>query len=82
MSHRNKIGICADFRCFFLEASVLFRSVFRASPFIALQLRFQAASPDEVALVNFASEVGLRLVERDEHSMTLQVPYTLLLVLC
>ncbi|CDJ67463.1 phospholipid-transporting ATPase, P-type, putative [Eimeria necatrix] len=38
------------------------------------QLRFQAASPDEVALVNFASEVGLRLVERDEHSMTLQGP--------
>ncbi|KAL8431836.1 hypothetical protein ACSSS7_005011 [Eimeria intestinalis] len=33
-----------------------------------------AASPDEVALVQFASDVGLRLVKRDEHTMTIQLP--------
>ncbi|KAL8439058.1 hypothetical protein Efla_003187 [Eimeria flavescens] len=37
-------------------------------------LQFQAASPDEVALVQFASDVGLRLVKRDEHTMTIQLP--------
>ncbi|KAL8271699.1 hypothetical protein Esti_004375 [Eimeria stiedai] len=37
-------------------------------------LQFQAASPDEVALVQFASDVGLRLIKRDEHAMTIQLP--------
>ncbi|OEH76433.1 cation-transporting ATPase family protein [Cyclospora cayetanensis] len=39
-----------------------------------VMLHFQAASPDEVALVQFASEVGLRLVQRDEHNMTIEGP--------
>ncbi|KAL8443798.1 hypothetical protein Emed_006573 [Eimeria media] len=38
------------------------------------ELQFQAASPDEVALVQFASDVGLRLVKRDEHTMIIQLP--------
>eukprot|EP00397_Hematodinium_sp_SG-2012_P003768 GEMP01003776.1.p1 GENE.GEMP01003776.1~~GEMP01003776.1.p1 ORF type:complete len:1131 (+),score=237.03 GEMP01003776.1:51-3443(+) len=36
----------------------------------------QAASPDEVALVKFAAEAGLKLVERDDHSITVEVPLT------
>ncbi len=35
---------------------------------------FQAASPDEVALVSFADSVGLRLEQRDTHSVTLRLP--------
>eukprot|EP00922_Rhytidocystis_sp_ex-Travisia-forbesii_P058264 GHVS01086149.1.p1 GENE.GHVS01086149.1~~GHVS01086149.1.p1 ORF type:complete len:801 (-),score=129.08 GHVS01086149.1:318-2720(-) len=38
------------------------------------QLVFQAASPDEVALVRFASEVGLCVLERSELCITLQLP--------
>jgi len=33
----------------------------------------QAASPDEVALVKFSAEAGLKLIERDDHSITLEV---------
>jgi len=33
---------------------------------------YQASSPDEVALVNWTSTVGLNLVSRDQHSITLE----------
>jgi len=35
---------------------------------------YQAASPDEIALVKFADEAGLRLEKRTETSMTLRTP--------
>ncbi len=35
---------------------------------------YQAASPDEVALVQWSEEVGLTLVDRDLHSMKLRAP--------
>uniref|UniRef100_A0A0G4HX08 Phospholipid-transporting ATPase n=1 Tax=Chromera velia CCMP2878 TaxID=1169474 RepID=A0A0G4HX08_9ALVE len=38
------------------------------------QPQFQAASPDEVALVKFAADVGLRLVDRDEGRIVLVDP--------
>eukprot|EP00922_Rhytidocystis_sp_ex-Travisia-forbesii_P071228 GHVS01106318.1.p1 GENE.GHVS01106318.1~~GHVS01106318.1.p1 ORF type:complete len:1183 (+),score=157.01 GHVS01106318.1:323-3550(+) len=38
------------------------------------ELVFQAASPDEVALVRFASEVGLCVSDRTEQSITLVLP--------
>ncbi|PFH33753.1 cation-transporting atpase family protein [Besnoitia besnoiti] len=37
-------------------------------------ITFQAASPDEVALVTFARDMGVKLVHRDEHSIFLEVP--------
>ena len=33
---------------------------------------FQASSPDEIAIVRWAENVGLRLMHRDRHSITLQ----------
>lgn len=33
---------------------------------------YQAASPDEIAIVKFCENVGLRLTKRDRHSITLQ----------
>ncbi|KYF42182.1 cation-transporting atpase family protein [Toxoplasma gondii ARI] len=38
------------------------------------QITFQAASPDEVALVTFARDIGVKLVHRDEHCIRLEVP--------
>ncbi|KAF8817799.1 cation-transporting atpase family protein, partial [Cardiosporidium cionae] len=38
-------------------------------------ISYQAASPDEVALVNFANSVGLKLIERDERYIILQTPF-------
>ncbi|CBZ54408.1 putative phospholipid-transporting ATPase, P-type [Neospora caninum Liverpool] len=38
------------------------------------QIIFQAASPDEVALVSFARDMGVKLVHRDEHCIRLEVP--------
>lgn len=35
---------------------------------------FQASSPDEVALVKFVDELGLRLVERDENKIVIEAP--------
>lgn len=32
---------------------------------------YQAASPDEIAIVKFTESVGLKLIQRDRHSMTL-----------
>ena len=32
---------------------------------------FQAASPDEIALVRFADEMGYKLIERDQHKIVL-----------
>jgi phospholipid-translocating ATPase len=36
---------------------------------------YQAASPDEVALVKLTESVGLRLIHRDIHTMRLLAPY-------
>lgn len=33
---------------------------------------FQASSPDEVALVKFADELGMRLIERDQQRIVIQ----------
>ncbi len=35
---------------------------------------FQASSPDEVALVKFAEQIGLALQERDQNSIVLKGP--------
>jgi len=35
---------------------------------------FQASSPDEVALVKFTQQVGLQLIARSQHSITLKTP--------
>ncbi len=40
----------------------------------AIVLLIQAASPDEVALVQWSEEVGLTLVDRDLHSVKLRTP--------
>lgn len=32
---------------------------------------FQASSPDEVALVKFADQMGLKLLERDQHKIVI-----------
>ena len=37
-------------------------------------ITYQAASPDEVALVSWSETVGLTLIARDLHSMTLRLP--------
>lgn len=37
-------------------------------------ITYQASSPDEVALVKWARDVGVRLVHRDLHSMQLRLP--------
>ena len=37
---------------------------------------FQASSPDEIALVKFAEEIGMTLVQRDENYMKLHTPST------
>ncbi len=42
----------------------------------ASTVTYQAASPDEVALVQWSEEVGLTLVDRDLHSMKLRAPAT------
>ncbi|KAF8005066.1 hypothetical protein HF325_000523 [Metschnikowia pulcherrima] len=34
-------------------------------------ISYQAASPDEVAIVKFCEQIGLRLLKRDRHSITL-----------
>lgn len=34
----------------------------------------QAASPDEVALVKFAADCGIKLLSRDDHEITVQLP--------
>lgn len=39
-------------------------------------LTYQAASPDEIAIVNWTAEVGLRLVRRDRNNMVLQLEST------
>ena len=35
-------------------------------------VEYQAASPDEVALVKFAESLDMRLVERDQNSITIE----------
>lgn len=37
---------------------------------------YQASSPDEIAIVRWAENVGLRLMHRDRHTITLQSVYT------
>ena len=37
-------------------------------------ISYQASSPDEVALVKWARDVGVRLVHRDQHAMSLRLP--------
>ncbi|CCE62268.1 hypothetical protein TPHA_0C01120 [Tetrapisispora phaffii CBS 4417] len=39
--------------------------------FVDNELTYQAASPDEIAIVKFTEEVGLSLFKRDRHSITL-----------
>lgn len=35
---------------------------------------YQASSPDEIALVKFAEEIGMQLVQREEEYIKLQSP--------
>jgi phospholipid-translocating ATPase len=40
----------------------------------ATKMILQASSPDEVALVKYAQQLGLELIERDRHSIQLKNP--------
>ena len=40
------------------------------------EVTYQAASPDEIAIVKFCELVGLKLYKRDRHSITLLHVYT------
>ncbi|ELT89087.1 hypothetical protein CAPTEDRAFT_193806 [Capitella teleta] len=40
------------------------------------EVNYQASSPDEVALVRWTETVGLALIKRDLHGMTLRTPFT------
>ena len=41
-----------------------------------LETTYQASSPDEIAIVRWTEEVGLRLAHRDRHSMALESSHT------
>lgn len=38
------------------------------------EILYQASSPDEIAMVNYSEQIGLKLVARDNHSMIIRNP--------
>jgi phospholipid-translocating ATPase len=38
------------------------------------QVRYQAASPDEIAIVQWTASVGIHLIHRDNHTLQLKIP--------